>query len=140
MHKFKFWFVTVFTIAFVTLIFSQIFLKSESFRNKLSVLHKLESQYVFSEQDVEFGYIIIEVSDPSEGLFLLQNGEKTKSLNKVRVKIDISDNSVVEIDGRNSETSSDIKIVETSDNIDGFYEDKVIVKSDIVILGSFFVK
>ena len=138
MHKFKI--VVIFAIAFVTLVVSQLFLKSEVLKSEISVLHKLESQYVFSEQNVEFGYIVIEVSNPSESLFLLQNGEKIRSLNTPKVKIDISDNSVVEIDGRNIRELSDVKIVELSDNIDGFYENDVTINSDIVILGRFFVK
>lgn len=140
MHKFKICFVVIFAIAFVTLVVSQLFLKSEVLKSEISVLHKLESQYVFSEQNVEFGYIVIEVSNPSESLFLLQNGEKIRTLNTPKVKIDISDNSVVEIDGRNIRELSDVKIVELSDNIDGFYENDVTVNSDIVILGRFFVK
>ena len=103
MHKFKICFVVVFVMSFFTMIISQFMLKSDFLKSKLSLLHKMESRYVFSEQDVKRGYIVVEITHPSESLFLLQNGEKMKTLTEEFVKVEVSDNSVIEIDGRDAE-------------------------------------
>lgn len=127
---------TAFVVVFVT----QMLLKNSDIRNKLSLLYEMESQYVYSEQEFNGGYITIQVSNPSDNLFLLQNGEKISVLNSERVQIDISDNSVIEIDGRNLDTECVIKIIDISEKIAGFYEENIKVKSNIVILGRFFTK
>ena len=125
---------------FLVVAISQFFLKNEFSKNKLSILHNIESEYVYSEQNTKTGYIVIEISMPSDNLFLLQNGEKITLLNKKQIKINITDNSVIEIDGRNTNGINIIKISEISENTEGFYEKEVHVESNIVILGRFFVK
>lgn len=125
---------------FLVVIISQIFLKNEISKNRLSFLHNIESEYVYSEQNIKTGYIVIENSMPSDNLFLLQNGEKLTPLNKKQIKINITDNSVIEVDGRNTNELNIIKISDISENTDGFYEREVQVESNIVILGRFFVK
>ena len=140
MRNFKFLFTVIFITAFSLMITAQIMLKNSFLKNKLSFLHEMESQYVYSEKVIDSGYIVIEISAPSDNLFLLQNGEKILSLSKKQIKVDISDNSVIEIDGRYTDSKCKIKITETSDKISGFYENEVSVDSNIVILGRFFVK
>lgn len=140
MHRFKICFTVVFIVFVFTMIVSQFLLKNDFYKSKLSLLHKMESKYVFSEQDVKRGYIVVEITSPSDGLFLLQNGEKIKTLNEDNLKIEILDNSVIEIDGRKLKSSCNVKIVEKSDNIEGFYEKEITVESNITILGRFFVK
>ena len=140
MHKFKICFKVVFIMSCFTMIVSQFLLKSDFYKSQLSLLHKMESKYVFSEQDTKRGYIVVEITSPSDALFLLQNGERIKVLNEDNLIIEIYDNSVIEIDGRKVETSCDVKIIEKSNNIEGFYEKEITVESNIAILGRFFVK
>ena len=140
MHKFKICFKVVFIMSCFTMIVSQFLLKSDFYKSQLSLLHKMESKYVFSEQDVKRGYIVVEITHPSESLFLLQNGEKMKTLTEEFVKVEVSDNSVIEIDGRNSKLVSVVKIIEISDGVSGFYEKEINVESNVVIMGRFFVK
>lgn len=128
--------VTAFVVMFVT----QMLLKNSAIKNKLSKLYEMEARYVYSEKETADGYIVIQVSEPSDNLFILQNGEKITVLNSEKMKIDILDNSVIEIDGRNSDKQFFVKIIETSENIGGFYEKNIDIKSNIVILGRFFIK
>ena len=127
--------VTAFVVMFVT----QMLLKNSPFKNKLSRLYDMESQYVYSEMDYSNGYIIINVSCPSDNLFLLENGEKSMVLNKENNKIIVADNSVIEIDAREMDVECTVKITELTDNIQGFYENEIKAKSNIVILGRFFI-
>lgn len=140
MRVFKKIFIFSILTAFVVVLTSQMLLKNSEIRIKLSRLYEMESKYVFSEKEIKEGYIVINVSNPSNDLFLLQNGEKIMSLNSDRIEINIPDNSVVEIDGRNLKTQCSVKIIKISDNVDGFYEEKIDIKSNIKILGRFFVK
>ena len=140
MHRFKVCFIVVFVVFVFTMIVSQFLLKNDFYKSKLSLLHKMESKYVFSEQDVKRGYIVVEITHPSESLFLLQNGEKMKTLTEEFVKVEVSDNSVIEIEGRNSKLVSVVKIIEISDGVSGFYEKEINVESNVVIMGRFFVK
>ena len=95
---------------------------------------------MYSEQELKSGYIVINVSNPSDNLYLMENGEKTMKLNTRTAKITVSDNSVIEIDGIDCETQCNIQISDISENLDGFFRDKINVSSNIVILGRFFVK
>ena len=140
MQNFKKIFTVLFITALSVLIVSQIMLKNTFYKTKLSMLHKIEAKYVYSEKDTNSGYIIIEVYYPSENIFLMQNGERILSLSDKKIKVDVSDNSVIEIDGRNTDSKCLIKVTEISDNINGFYEKEITVESNIVILGRFFVK
>ncbi len=140
MRKIKIFISLLFVFAFFVMVISQIFLKNDFFKNKLSVLYEMESMYVYSEKMESCGYVVIEISAPSENLFLMQNGEKILNLSKKQVKINVQDNSVIEVDGRKNDAICKIKITEISDNTEGFYEKEIEVKSNIVILGRFFVK
>ncbi len=140
MRNFKFLFSVIFITTFSLMVTAQIMLKNSFLKNRLSFLHEMESRYVYSEKVIDSGYIVIEISAPSDNLFLLQNGEKILSLSKKQIKVDISDNSVIEIDGRYTDSKCNIKITEISDKTNGFYENEVNVDSNIVILGRFFVK
>ena len=140
MRIFKKIFIFSLITAFVVMFITQMLLKNSVIKNKISTLYELESQYVYSEKDFSNGHIVIHVSNPSDNLFLLQNGEKTAVLNKENVQVDILDNSVVEIDGRDLNVQCTVKILDSSDNIEGFYEENITVKSNIVILGRFFIK
>ncbi len=140
MHIVKKVFISSLITAFVVMFVTQMLLRSSTIKNKLSPLYDMESQYVYSEMDFLNGHIKINISNPSDNLFLLENGEKTNVLNKESIEFTISDNSVIEIDGRNIDKECTVKIIELSENIDGFYEEFVNVESNIKILGRFFVK
>ncbi len=140
MRIFKRFFIFLFITAFVVMFITQMLLKNSVIKNKLSILYNMESQYVYSEKDFSGGYVKINISNPSDNLYLLQNGEKISILNKENIEINVSDNSVIEIDGRDTNASCTVLITELSENIHGFYEKKVDIKSNIVILGRFFLK
>lgn len=140
MRIFKRFFIISFITAFVVMCITQMLLMNSTVKNKLSRLYNLESQYVYSEQDFSGGNITITISNPSDNLFLLQNGEKVAVLNKKTYEISISDNSVMEIDGRELNSVCTIKIDKMSENIEGFYEENLTINSNIVILGRFFIK
>lgn len=140
MRIFKRLFILSLITAFVVMLVTQMLLKNSAVKNKLSRLYEIESQYVYSEQEISDGYIVIRISKPSDNLFLLQNGERTAVLNSEIMRIDILDNSVIEIDGRNTDEQFSIELTETSENIEGFYENSIKIKSNIVILGRFFIK
>lgn len=140
MRIFKKIFIISTLTAFVVLIMTQMLLKNSDLKNRLSLLYEFESQYVYSEKESNEGYILIKVSNPSDKLFLLQNGEKTMVLNNEEMQIDISDNSVIEIDGRSTDAECIVNITYISENTTGFYDENITVKSNIVILGRFFTK
>lgn len=140
MRIFKKIFIFSLITAFVVMFVTQMLLKNSTVKNKLSRLYDMESQYVFFEKNFSDGYVTVNLSNPSDKLFLLQNGERTAVLNKESVEIKVSDNSVVEIDGRDTNAKCTIKITEISDNVDGFYQENIDVNSNIVILGRFFIK
>lgn len=128
--------VLVFAITCLT----QILLCNSKIKSKISKLYEFESKYVYSEEIINDGYIIIKITNPSDNLFLLQNGEKIAVLNQSKITINVLDNSVIEVDGRFVETPSEVEIVSFSDNIDGYYEKKIETKSNITVLGRFFIK
>lgn len=140
MRIFKKIFIFSLITAFVVMFVTQMLLKNSAIKNKLSILYDMEAQYVYSEKDFSDGYMKINISNPSDNLFLLQNGEKIAILNKESIEIKVCDNSVIEVDGRDMDVASTVKITELSENIHGFYEEKVNIKSNIVILGRFFLK
>lgn len=140
MRIFKKIFIFSLITAFVVMFVTQMLLKNSAIKNKLSILYDMEAQYVYSEKDFSDGYMKIDISNPSDNLFLLQNGEKIAILNKESIEIKVCDNSVIEVDGRDMDVACTVKITELSENIHGFYEEKVDIKSNIVILGRFFLK
>ncbi len=133
---FKFFFIAVFVLMLIT----QILLKNTFLRPKLSRLYDMETQYVFYEQEKPTGYILLKITNPSKNIFVLQNGEKISTLDSFENKIEILDNSVIEIDSRESSINNIVSISVISDNLKGFYENEIKLNSDIKILGRFFVK
>lgn len=133
---FKNFFITIFLIMLTT----QFMLKNSFIKTKISNLYNLETQYVFYEQDNSKGYITLNISIPSKDIFVLQNGEKVCMLDSQETKVEIYDNSVIEIDGRKSITDNNVKVSLISDNLKGLYEKEISLNSNIVILGRFFIK
>ena len=140
MHIVKKYFKLVICFSFVLTVLFQILLMNDSVKEKVSTIYRLESQYVYSEQKLPKGNVLIEISSPDSNVYVLQNGETIADFSKKECRIDVFDNSVIEIDGRNSETNFEIKIKSVSDNLEGYYENKVKISRNIVILGRFFVK
>ena len=140
MHIVKKYFKLVICFSFVLTVLFQILLMNDSVKEKVSTIYRLESQYVYSEQKLPKGNVLIEISSPDSNVYVLQNGETIADFSKKECRIDVFDNSVIEIDGRNSETDSEIKIKSISNNLEGYYENKVKISRNIVILGRFFVK
>ena len=140
MIKIKKWFMCTLLISIVCLIVGQILLLNESIKSKISTVYRMESKYVYSEQQMPKGSIEIEISQPEKGVYLLQNGEPIAELNQKKCNIDVFDNTVFEIDGRNCEHNVLVNIRTISENIDGYYEKEIVVEKNIVILGRFFIK
>ncbi len=134
----------IYKILLITLlsisVLSQILLLNDNTKTVLSQVYDIESKYVFSQSSQPVGTIKISVSNPSDNLSLLQNGEKIAVLNQKTAEIEVSDNSVIEIDGTAFKSKSLIKIDVLSDSLQGYYEKEVQVCGNIVILGRFFVK
>ena len=140
MHKLKKLYIFTLSVSAFCFVLSQILLLNDNVKNKLSTVYRIESKYVYSEQQIPRGSVQIEISHPDKGIYLLQNGETVAELNEKNVHVDIYDNTVVEIDGRNTEHSFLVKIKTVSDNIGGYFEEEIVVDKNIVILGRFFVK
>ena len=140
MRIIKKYFNLIICVFFVLTVLFQILLLNDSVKEKVSTIYRLESQYVYSEQKLPKGNVLIEISSPDSNVYVLQNGETIADFSKKECRIDVFDNSVIEIDGRNSETDSEIKIKSISNNLEGYYENKVKISRNIVILGRFFVK
>ena len=140
MIKIKKWFICTLSICVVCLLVGQFLLLNENVKSKISSVYRMESKYVYSEQQIPKGNIVIEISRPSKGIYLLQNGEPTLELNQKKFNVDIFDNTVIEIDGRNCEHSVLVKIKTISENIYGYHESEIVVEKNIVILGRFFIK
>lgn len=140
MIKIKKWFKLTLLICVVCLLVGQFLLLNDNVKNKISSVYRMESKYVYSEQQIPKGNIEIEISRPDKGLYLLQDGEPVAELNQKNITVDVFDNTVIEIDGRNCEHNILVKIKTVSQNIDGYYEQEIVVEKNIVILGRFFVK
>lgn len=140
MRIIKKYFKLIICFSFVLTVLFQILLMNDSVKEKVSTIYRLESQYVYSEQKLPKGNVFIEISSPDSSVYVLQNGETIADFSKKECRIDVFDNSVIEIDGRNSETDFEIKIKSLSDNLEGYYENKVKISRNIVVLGRFFVK
>ena len=139
MHILKKLFVFVLIFNLIIIVVTQFFLKNDETKMLFSKIYEIESQYVYSEKSIDEGYIILKTNTPSDKLFVLQNGEKITVLNKKENKINIMDNSVIEIDGRECDCNVLVEIVEHSTKINGYYENSIEINSDIVILGRFFI-
>lgn len=137
---FKKYYIKIFAVLSVLVLVSQVLLLNDNIKNKISFLYNMESQYVYSESAVPKGYIKIEISHPDKNVYILQNGEPLLCFEKVICKIDVFDNSVIEIDARNSDNEISVKLIEFSDNIDGYYEKICNLSKEIKILGRFFIK
>lgn len=140
MHKFKrickYVFVLLITVALV----SQMLLFNDNVKTVLSRVYSLEAKYTLSEQASPCGRLRITVSNPSDSLYVLQNGEKSAVLNKKELEIEVGDNSVIEVDGTDLPVKTIIRIADISKNLDGYYEKSAEIDKNIVILGRFFVK
>lgn len=140
MHKIKKVFKILLVSSLSLMCIVQILLLNDNIKNKISVIYNLESQYVYSEQEIPKGTVKIEISNPSDNIYILQNGERIVSLDKKNYTVEVFDNSVIEIDGREYDDKFNVKIVSVSDNLYGYYEEKIEISQNIVILGRFFVK
>lgn len=140
MHIIKKYFKFVFCFSFVLTILFQILLMNDYVKEKVSTIYRLESQYVYSEQELPKGSVFIEISSPDSNVYVLQNGETIADFSKKECQVDVFDNSVIEIDGRNTKTDLIIKIKSVSENLDGYYENNIKINGNIAILGRFFVK
>ena len=140
MRIFKKLFKIFFIVVFVLMLITQILLKNTFLKPKLSRLYEMETQYVFYEQEKPTGHIVLKITNPSKDIFVLQNGEKISTLDSYENKIEILDNSVIEIDSRESSVNNIVSLSLMTDNLKGFYENEIKLNSDIKILGRFFVK
>lgn len=140
MHRIKKWYKFTLLACVLCFVFSQALLLNDNVKNKLSAVYRIESKYVYSEQLILKGSIDIEISHPDKGVYLLQNGEPVAELNQKKFTVDVYDNTVLEIDGRNAEQSFCVKVLSFSENIDGHFTKEIEVNKNIVILGRFFIK
>ena len=140
MHILKRIFNICFITAFVIMVVSQVLLKNTDLKSKLSWIYNIETQYVFNEQKKTTGFIVLQTTAPSKDIYVLQNGEKICNFDEGKIKIEIFDNSVIEIDGCKHNSSNIVKIIEITDNLNGYYNDEITIKSNIQILGRFFIK
>ena len=137
MMRFKKIYKIVLAAAAVLMLISQVLLMNNSVKPILSTVYSLEEKY--SKAAEKCGTVRISVSNPSDTLYLMQNGEITASLSEREFEIEVADNTVVEIDGLNSDKCL-IKITQVSGNLDGYYDENITVDKNIAILGRFFVK
>ena len=98
-------------LSFVLTVMFQLLLMNDSVKEKVSTVYRLESQYVYSEQKLPKGNVLIEISSPDSNVYVLQNGETIADFSKNECQVDVFDNSVIEIDGRNSKSAFEIKIL-----------------------------
>ena len=75
MHIVKKYFKLVICFSFVLTVLFQILLMNDSVKEKVSTIYRLESQYVYSEQKLPKGNVLIEISSPDSSVYVLQNGE-----------------------------------------------------------------
>lgn len=137
MHIIKKYYKLLLFISFAVMFFSQVLLRNPKVRPLMSTVYKTEQKNI--EMSVDCGYVGILVSNPSENLFIMQNGEKVAALNKKDFELKIFSDSVVEIYGVDSQKCV-IKISYISDNLNGFYDEIITVDKNIAILGRFFIK
>ena len=133
-------FLKIFTVFLILLLISQILLLNDDIKRKISFLYSMESQYVYSESVIPKGFIELEISSPDKNVYVLQNGEPISNFEKKVCKIDVFDNSVIEIDARNSYNEINVKMTKFSDNVKGYYESECSLSKEIKILGRFFIK
>lgn len=140
MNKIKKWFVLLLSVSVLFLALSQVMLLNDNIKDKISYIYQIESKYVYSEQQIPKGNIEIEISHPEKGIYLLQNGEPVAELDQKIFSVNVFDNTVLEIDGRNCSHEFIVKIKNVTENVGGYYEQKIVVDKNIVILGRFFIK
>lgn len=90
----------------------------------------------------KYGEITLELIDtkPDERICVLQNGEPVASFFEETVKINVSDNSVIEIDGSKVRQNFLVETVAFSDNIINKNAKKIKINRNIVSLDRYFLK
>jgi len=136
--------VSVVLCFFIILALTQIGMISSKIRPYLSSIDTFEGQQI-NEIDtlIENGTITLELVDMSKekDIKVLVNGIEVASFNTKTVKLDVKDNSVVEIDGSRLKSSAKVKIIEISENIaNNILNDEVTVMSNIKVLSRIKLK
>lgn len=115
-------FVVIFALLFITLLLAQIALTNDTIRVYLSNVEDYEG-YTISDIDnlIKEGSITLELMDMSRDndVKVLVNGKEKASFDKKAIDINVTDNSVVEIDGSKIKTSFRVKVIDKSSNVEG---------------------
>lgn len=90
----------------------------------------------------KYGEITLELIDtkPDEKISVLQNGEPVATFFEKTVKVNVPDNSVIEIDGSKIEKIFSVQTTGFSDNIVNKNSKKIKINRNIVILDRYFLK
>lgn len=125
------------------LLLSQLVLTTPGARAVLTYIDKFEGAYVSSVNTGRLGEITLSLVgiEPVSDIEILQNGQPIAIFYEKEVKITVSDNSVIEIDGRNVKTPFTVEIKGITSNID--IENNVTsieVNSNISLIGRIFIK
>lgn len=147
MRFIKFDYVKIFnTVLFITmflLLGIQLILTVPGFKSIITDLGIGESLYAMSDTDEPYlGEITLNIEnvDCKGDIIVLQNGEPVAAFFENTVKINVADNTVIEIDGTGYDGMFTVNAVDFSDSISNSEKKCVEVNKNIVILDRYFLK
>jgi hypothetical protein len=133
---------TIITLSLLLL--AQLVLTTPGIRAVLTYTDKFEGLYGNSQtQSSTLGEITLTLQgvEPASDIEILQNGQPIAIFYEAEINITVSDNSVIEIDGRKVKTPFSVRVSKLSPNIEAEDIPQIVhVNSDISLIGRIFVK
>jgi hypothetical protein len=126
------------------LLLSQFVLTTPGVRAVLTYIDKFEGIYANSQAArptlVEITLLLVD-AQPSADIEILQNGQPIAIFYEREISITVSDNSVIEIDGRKVKNPFSVKVINIPSDIEAEnIEETVVVNSNISLIGRIFIK
>ncbi|OQB15904.1 MAG: hypothetical protein BWY15_00030 [Firmicutes bacterium ADurb.Bin193] len=125
------------------LLATQLALTTPGYRAVLTFIDKFEGAYSSENERSALGELTLtlEGTEPSPDIEILQNGQPVSVFYDKTITITVSDNSVIEIDGRKIKTPFFVVITAVSENIEIENNPDILeVKSNICYVGRIFIK
>jgi hypothetical protein len=133
---------TIITLSLLLL--AQLVITTPGIRAVLTYTDKFEGLYGNSQtQSSTLGEITLTLQgvEPASDIEILQNGQPIAIFYEAEINITVSDNSVIEIDGRKVKTPFSVRVSKLSPNIEAEDIPQIVhVNSDISLIGRIFVK
>ena len=128
----------VFVIAFIMIV-SQLIITVPTVSRLCGISSVSTSAEIFEEKTAVLRLALLNIPE-DERIYVLQNGQSVACFSYSQTEVTVSDNSVIEIDGRAVKRPFDVEISVISGDVVSSLPEKIHVDSSIAMIGRVFLR